>query len=64
MRVHCYRTGAGKPNPTWEVVDCLKGGRQMQGSTLVRDPKFQDRVVAETRALLAAVPAALDLTGL
>ena len=33
-----------------------EGGRPMQGSALVRDPKFQDRVVAETRALLAAVP--------
>jgi len=31
-----------------------EGGRPMQGSTLVRDPKFQDHVVAETRALLAA----------
>ena len=30
-------------------------GRPMQGSPLVRDPKFQDRVVAETRALLASV---------
>jgi len=28
-------------------------GRPMLGSTLVRDPKFQERVVAETRALLA-----------
>jgi hypothetical protein len=28
----------------------------MLGSELVRDPKFQDRVVAETRALLATVP--------
>jgi hypothetical protein len=25
----------------------------MLGSTLVRDPEFQDRVVAETRALLS-----------
>jgi hypothetical protein len=25
-------------------------GQPMLGSTLVRDPKFQDRVVAETRA--------------
>ena len=32
-------------------------GRPMHGSALVRDPKFQDRVVAETRALLATVPA-------
>lgn len=29
----------------------------MLGSTLVRDPQFQDRVVAETRALLATIPA-------
>jgi hypothetical protein len=28
----------------------------MLGSTAVRDPAFQDRVVPETRALLAAVP--------
>jgi NAD(P)-dependent dehydrogenase (short-subunit alcohol dehydrogenase family) len=33
-----------------------EGGRPMLGSALVRDPKFQDRVVAETRALLAAIP--------
>ena len=33
-----------------------EGGRPMQGSTLVRDLKFQDRVVAETRALMATVP--------
>jgi NAD(P)-dependent dehydrogenase (short-subunit alcohol dehydrogenase family) len=32
-------------------------GRPMLGSTLVRDPEFQDRVVAQTRALLATVPA-------
>jgi NAD(P)-dependent dehydrogenase (short-subunit alcohol dehydrogenase family) len=32
-------------------------GQPMQGSVEVRDPKFQDCVVAETRALLAAVPA-------
>jgi NAD(P)-dependent dehydrogenase (short-subunit alcohol dehydrogenase family) len=30
-------------------------GRPMLGSVLVRDPAFQDRVVAETRALLAGV---------
>ncbi len=30
-------------------------GRPMLGSALVRDPKFQDRVVAETRALLLNV---------
>jgi NAD(P)-dependent dehydrogenase (short-subunit alcohol dehydrogenase family) len=34
-----------------------EGGRPMQGSALVRDPKFQDRVIAETRALLATVRA-------
>ncbi|MDQ0474384.1 SDR family NAD(P)-dependent oxidoreductase [Labrys wisconsinensis] len=33
-----------------------EGGRPMPGSTLVRDPAFQDRVVAETRALLSSVP--------
>ena len=31
-------------------------GRPMVGSALVRDPKFQDRVVAETRALLSSIP--------
>ena len=30
-------------------------GRPMLGSALVRDPKFQNRVVAETRALLSSV---------
>jgi len=40
------------PGPTGVYYD--EGGRPMQGSTLVRDPKFQDQVVAETRALLAA----------
>jgi NAD(P)-dependent dehydrogenase (short-subunit alcohol dehydrogenase family) len=32
-------------------------GRPMNGSALVRDPEFNERVVAETRALLAGVPA-------
>lgn len=32
-------------------------GRPMNGSALVRDPEFDQRVVAETRALLARVPA-------
>ncbi len=32
-------------------------GVPMLGSELVRDPEFQDRVVAETRALLSATPA-------
>jgi len=31
-----------------------EGGRPMRGSALVRDLTFQDRVVAETRAFLAA----------
>jgi NAD(P)-dependent dehydrogenase (short-subunit alcohol dehydrogenase family) len=31
-------------------------GRPTLGSVLVRDPKFQDRVVAEMRALLAPIP--------
>jgi NAD(P)-dependent dehydrogenase (short-subunit alcohol dehydrogenase family) len=34
-----------------------EGGQPMLGSSEVRDPTFQDRVVAETRALLSAVPA-------
>jgi NAD(P)-dependent dehydrogenase (short-subunit alcohol dehydrogenase family) len=33
-----------------------EGGHPMLGSALVHDPKFQDRVVAETRALLSTVP--------
>jgi NAD(P)-dependent dehydrogenase (short-subunit alcohol dehydrogenase family) len=33
------------------------GGHPTQGSALVRDPVFRDRVVAETRALLATVSA-------
>jgi NAD(P)-dependent dehydrogenase (short-subunit alcohol dehydrogenase family) len=32
-----------------------EAGRPMLGSALVRDPDFQDRVVAETRALLAGL---------
>lgn len=32
-------------------------GKPMLGSARVRDPEFQDRVTAETRALLATVPA-------
>jgi NAD(P)-dependent dehydrogenase (short-subunit alcohol dehydrogenase family) len=34
-----------------------EGGHPMQGSALVRDLKFQDRVVAETRALLSTIQA-------
>jgi hypothetical protein len=30
-------------------------GQPMQGSKQVQDPSFQDRVVAETRALLASI---------
>jgi NAD(P)-dependent dehydrogenase (short-subunit alcohol dehydrogenase family) len=33
-----------------------ESGHPMLGSALVRDPKFADRVVAETRALLSTVP--------
>jgi NAD(P)-dependent dehydrogenase (short-subunit alcohol dehydrogenase family) len=33
-----------------------EGGHPMLGSALVRDPKFADRVVAETRALLSTIP--------
>ncbi|MGO8792852.1 MAG: SDR family NAD(P)-dependent oxidoreductase [Terriglobia bacterium] len=33
-----------------------EGGHPMLGSTLVRDPEFQDRVAAETRALLSTIP--------
>ena len=33
-----------------------EGGHPMPGSTLVRDPQFTDRVVAETRALLSTIP--------
>jgi len=31
-------------------------GHPMLGSVLVQDPKFQDRVVAETRVLLSTIP--------
>ena len=33
-----------------------EGGHPMRGSALVSDPTFQDRVVAQTRALLATIP--------
>jgi NADP-dependent 3-hydroxy acid dehydrogenase YdfG len=36
--------------------DRVKLDEMMQGSSLVRDPNFQDRVVAETRTLLAKIP--------
>jgi hypothetical protein len=35
-----------------------ENGKPMLGSTQVRDPDFSQRVVAETRALLASVPSA------
>jgi hypothetical protein len=35
-----------------------ESGRLMLGSAQVRDPEYSDRVVAETRALLSALPAA------
>lgn len=34
-----------------------EAGEPMPGSDLVRDPAFQDRVIAETRALLSTIPA-------
>ena len=34
-----------------------ENGKPMRGSALAHDPKFEDRVVAETRALLSAAPA-------
>jgi hypothetical protein len=34
-----------------------ENGQPMAGSAQVSDPAFEDRVVAETRALLATVPA-------
>jgi hypothetical protein len=34
-----------------------EGGHPTLGSALVRDPKFQDRVVAETHDLLSTIPA-------
>jgi hypothetical protein len=33
-----------------------ESGHPMPGSALVRDPKFADRVIAETRALLSTIP--------
>jgi hypothetical protein len=33
-----------------------EGGHPMRGSAQVHDPTFQDRIVAETRALLATIP--------
>jgi hypothetical protein len=50
-------TNAVLNEPGGTGVYCDERGRPMLGSTLVRDPEFQDRVVAETRALLSTVPA-------
>ena len=36
-----------------------ENGKPMRGSTQIQDPAFQDRYVAETRALLATVPHAV-----
>jgi len=36
-----------------------ENGKPMRGSTQIQDPAFQDRYVAETRALLATVPNAV-----
>jgi len=36
-----------------------ENGKPMHGSQQVEDPAFQDRYVAETRALLATVPSAV-----
>lgn len=33
-----------------------EGGRPTQGSALLSDPRFQERVVVETRALLTTIP--------
>jgi NAD(P)-dependent dehydrogenase (short-subunit alcohol dehydrogenase family) len=33
-----------------------ENGKPMLGSPLVRDPQFQDKIVAETRAFLSAIP--------
>ncbi len=45
---------AGNANRTGVYYD--ETGQPMPGSVLVRDPAFQERVVAETRALLATSP--------
>jgi NAD(P)-dependent dehydrogenase (short-subunit alcohol dehydrogenase family) len=44
----------GDANQTGVYYD--DAGRPMLGSVLVRNPAFQDRVISETRALLATVP--------
>ncbi|GAA0532390.1 MULTISPECIES: SDR family NAD(P)-dependent oxidoreductase [Streptomyces] len=43
-----------QPHPSGVYYD--ENGKPMLGSAQVRDPAFSDRVVAETRALLAQVP--------
>ena len=44
-----------EPGKTGAYYD--ERGKPMLGSTLVRDPQFQDRVVAGTRALLSTISA-------
>jgi hypothetical protein len=34
----------------------MRKANRLLGSAQVRDPNFQDRVVAETRALLSTIP--------
>src|ERR1700721_2042171 len=46
--------GGGRVSETGVYYD--EKGHPMLGSALVCDPKFQDHVVAETRALLATIP--------
>jgi hypothetical protein len=47
------RVLTGESGPTGVYYD--ENGQPMTGSALVQDPEFSDRVVAETRALLARV---------
>ena len=58
-----YSAPAGVTVPPQEVIPYYEPptvderGRPMNGAALVREPEFDDRVVAETRALLAQVAA-------
>jgi hypothetical protein len=54
-----------KASPSFHHLVCLpvanrrvvnEAGYPMLGSALVQDPKFRDRVAAETRALLSTIP--------
>jgi len=53
LRQVTFEQAADGPEKTGLYYD--ERGRPMLGSALVREPRFQDRVVAETRALLATV---------